>query len=249
MLQPRCSALRIKLEELKALQAQFNEAFNEAIRSGNLERARELRKEIETRLEELRNEIEPKEAREQKLAWQTLYKELFNLDITNEELRKIKAPRRTKEEIQEGFKRLIMVHESMTAEELYKKCEELFKAWKDIDISQITSERNPKDGSYIIWVKDNEESDEDMKNKSADDIKEQNIKTETFEERLLHELKYFKETGKHLDEINVTLCAGSRFLYGSVPSVYWRLDNGKMNVDWYSPARRNDSIRARVAVS
>jgi len=41
------------------------------------------------------------------------------------------------------------------------------------------------------------------------------------EERLIYELKYFKESGKHLDAKYETLCAGS-YCDGQVFRIYWR---------------------------
>ena len=198
-------------------------------------------------MRELKEDIEPKEAREQKVEWQAIYREYFHIDI---DPTKVRVPKRTKEQIDEGFTRLILVHESMTPEDIFKKREDLFESWKyEEDLNTITSERNPKDKTYAIWVKDTEEPDEDMKDKSAKDIKEQGITTETLEERLLHELKYFRETGKHLDVTNYTLCAGSRAPDGSVPDVCWHSGRSELRVHWYLSDDRSSDVRARAAVS
>ena len=66
-------------------------------------------------------------------------------------------------------------------------------------------------------------------------------------ERLIFEMKYYDETGKHLDISNVTLCAGSRDSVGFVPHV--NRHDGKLRVDWYCPDDAHDGLRARVAVS
>jgi len=52
-----CRSLKAKLNHLRELQALFNQAFEEAIRSGNLEEARALRKQIEQEIKELRSEM------------------------------------------------------------------------------------------------------------------------------------------------------------------------------------------------
>ena|SRR3990167_5478536 len=52
-------------------------------------------------------------------------------------------------------------------------------------------------------------------------------------ERLLMEIIYYKETGKHLDIDGWTICSGSRSLDGCVPNVYFAPGHDKVNVDWY----------------
>ena len=68
----------------------------------------------------------------------------------------------------------------------------------------------------------------------------------TLEERLLLEIEYFKKTGKHLDVENWTLCSGSRYQDGYVPSAYW--DGDEFGVDWYGSDGRFACGRARSAV-
>jgi len=115
---------------------------------------------------------------------------------------------------------LLILARGMKAQKLFDKCKELFPTWKykekDLD---VTSDRNADEGAYAIWVREVREADEQLKNLSANNIKEKNITAETLEERLLDEIKYFKQTGKHLDVENVTLCAGSHDSDGAVPHV------------------------------
>lgn len=68
----------------------------------------------------------------------------------------------------------------------------------------------------------------------------------TLRERILMELAYFEETGKHLDVDNITLCAGSRNRYGGMPTVYWC---DWFNVGWYYPSYRDSYLRSRSVVS
>ena len=62
-------------------------------------------------------------------------------------------------------------------------------------------------------------------------------------------LAYFLATGGHLDAKNWTLCSGSRYRDGYVPSVCWNLDDAKVVVHWYSADDRDDYLRARSVVS
>ena len=100
--------------------------------------------------------------------------------------------------------------------------------------------------------KKNVEADEEQKNKSYYDLEREGIVKDciALRERLLMELQCFQETGDHLDIENVTLCAGSRDLGGSVPRVGWYPDLlSEVRVGWDRPGDAGDRLRARVAVS
>ncbi len=177
--------------------------------------------------------------------WHSFWKDNFNLDLDFTTLR---IPER------EGFNRLIIMVKGMTPERLYAKCKELFPCWKYTDnLDTVTSDRDPANppaggGAYAIWVRDRVEADEELKNKSANMLEKAGINGETLPECLLHELKYFTETGEHLDVNNVTLCSGSRHPGGDVPYVYWFSGYGRMGVFWCSPDYRYGYLRARAAV-
>ncbi len=173
------------------------------------------------------------------LGWKLFYKELFELEL---DFANLVIPKRKK-----GFDRLIVVAKGMTPNKLFAKCKELFPVWKYADnLDTITSDRKA-DHDYVIWVRDRVEADEEMKNKSANSLKRDGIIGVTLEERLLYELKFFKETGKHLDIVNWTLCSGSRYSYDFVPYVH--LYDGKVHVNWYNADHQHDYLRSRQVVS
>lgn len=99
----------------------------------------------------------------------------------------------------------------------------------------------------IRYFHKNVEADEDMKNLSANDLKEKGIVGITLRERLIMELQFYQETGNHLDIENWTLCSGSRCADGDVPCARW--DGGDVSIYWYVPQYRHDGLRARRAVS
>src|SRR3989304_9001611 len=138
--------------------------------------------------------------------WEGFYQDTFGIraDFSN-----LQIP-----EKESGFNLLIIMAGGMTPQRLYDKCGELFPCWKfagvTLDNLVTYSERTSKNDAYAIWVRDYVEADEEFRSLSADKIKAKNITTETLEERLLHELKYFRETGEHLDMENITICTGSR---------------------------------------
>lgn len=171
--------------------------------------------------------------------WQTFYRDVFGIEMDFPNLAIPKKPE------ERNWRLLIII--DLLLEALYAKCKSLFPCWRwtDEDLDEIVTEneRTAKNGPYAIWAKDNTEADGEWKNLSADDIKGKGIKTETLAERFVHELKFFKETGKHLDIANWTLCSGSRYSDGNVPNMNW--NDGKMNVNWYNPDNRNDNLCPR----
>lgn len=176
-------------------------------------------------------------------SWQQFYSDLFGLKI---DLSSLSVPGRKK-----GFDRLIIVAQGMTLQCLYDKCTELFPCWKwtgqNLD-EGVQSERTAKDDTYAVWFRDVVKADEDLKNLSANDLKKKSIPGITLEERLLMELKYFKETGSHLDVASITLCAGSRCSDDRVPGVFWSRRFGRLFVGWYFPEDHDCVLCARRAV-
>lgn len=195
----------------------------------------------------LRGDIQKWESPGLLVDWQAFYKkhrerlglEERDFDFLNEGIR-IPEPK-------EGFDRLIIVAKGLTPEKLFSGMKSLMPAWKYWDnLDEIVSDRKA-DKDYCIWIRNRVEADEELKNKSANDMKRESIPGIAIEERLLYEIKFFDETGKHLDIKNWTLCAGSRLPDGYVPCVYWRGDG--VDVSWYYTGSRSDAFRARAVVS
>ena len=186
--------------------------------------------------------VEAKPTEELLAGWTKFYRDVFGLEL---DFSGVKIPER-----KPGFDHLIVVAQGMTPQRLFDKCVELFPSLKypDKNLDEIIiSDRTAKDGAYAIWVRDRVEADDENKNLSADQLKERGGCEETLEERLLHELKFFNETGQHLDIVNWTLCAGSRYSDGSVPYVNW-YDDG-LGVSWYDSSGRHGDLRSRSVVS
>lgn len=174
--------------------------------------------------------------------WQDFYQEVFGVEV---DISALKIPKKKR-----GFNRLIVVAQGMTVQRLYDKCEEMFPCWKWIDESldkTVQSERTSENGAYAVWFRNRIEADEELRDLSANDLKKRKIAGITLEERLIYELKYFKETGEHLDINNVTICAGSRDSDGDVPNVHL-YDGAQMGVNWYHPVCRRANLRSRQAV-
>lgn len=185
-------------------------------------------------------------------AWEKLYREFdIELDRSSIQFPMLPAGRADRG----GFNRLIIVHESLVghSNRIVEILRTRMKVWTYVDdldkeVVQAGYIKRPK-GTYAVWVRENQEADKDLKNKSAQDLEEQAVNCLTLEERLLYELVYFMETGKHLDIKNWTLCAGSRGRDGGVPGVSWGADDGRLYVGWYALRGRDGNLRARAAVS
>ncbi len=175
--------------------------------------------------------------------WRAFYRDRFEIEAN---LTNLRIPAH-----QAGFDRLIIVAPGMDPERLYHKCRELFLGWKSSDkgLDEIVrSERTGQKGAYTVWFKDSLEADTDLKDLSAEDLKAGGIPVITLEERLLFELKYFLETGAHPDPETFTLCAGSRYTDGYVPTVRYRVTCVGMGVHWHDPRARFSGMRARRAI-
>lgn len=172
------------------------------------------------------------------LGWKMFYKELWiECDFTN-----LIIPKRKK-----GFNRLIVVAQGMTPNRVYDLMKKLMPVRKFTDNLDIIVSDRAATENYAIWVRDRAEADEELKDLSANDLKTKNIPGITFEERCLYEIKFFKETNKHLDTKNITLCSGSRLPYGHVPFVH--LDVSEVRMHWDGPDYHYPNMRSRAVVS
>jgi hypothetical protein len=180
---------------------------------------------------------------ELKKNWQDFYRDLFKIEA---DFSKLKIP-----EHQADFDRLIIVAQGMSPDRLYHKCRELFLGWKSTnkELDEVVqSERSSQESPYAVWFRDTIKADEDLKNLSAKDLKTQGIPGITLEERLIYELKYYTETSGHLDPETFTLCAGSLYTDGYVPTVRYRVTCVGLGIHWHDPQNRFIGMRARRAV-
>lgn len=178
-------------------------------------------------------------------SWQKFYREV--MAVVNFDFSTVRIPTRRL-----GFDRLVVVLSGMTPELLFQACKNHFGAWKwttqDLD-GIVVSERIVVTGAYGVWFRDRVEADEELKGRSCNDLKDAGVTGITLEERLLDELEYHFRTGKHKDINNATLCAGSRYSDGHVPSVHWDGRFDELDVRRCFPGPRFDNLRCREAVS
>ena len=135
---------------------------------------------------------------------------------------------------------------------VFEICKAKFPSWRsheDLDAAIPTNDRDPRNGSYAILCRNRQEADEELKSLSAQDLTEQKISTMTALERVIFELKWFDETGDHLDKVNVTLCAGSRSSDGSVPCARWCGSKFYVYASYYDVRNAHPRLRGRQVVS
>ncbi len=177
--------------------------------------------------------------------WKSLYKKCFGFDV---DFTGLKIPPK-----KDGFDRLIIVAKGISPNRAYKACEKLFTCYRYTDdLNGATEGRNEREANqnYAIWVRDRQEADTENKSISADRLKEGGGTHITLVERMLYEMKYFLETGEHMDTNETyTMCAGSRNSDGDVPYVYWNRGYDEMYVRWYGRDRSDSRMRARSVVS
>jgi len=150
-------------------------------------------------------------------AWQKLYREFFGIEVNFSALQ---IPTK-----KEGFDRLIVVAKRITPQIILKQCEKLFPCEiakvDGINLEKVRSERTSKE-MYAVWFCNETEPDQELRGFSDKELKNRDVQGITLEERLLFELKYFIETGRHLDLGSVTLCTGSHQSNGNVAVVFCR---------------------------
>ena len=175
--------------------------------------------------------------------WQEFYRKYFRITVDFSDVIIPEDPG--------GFPRVIFIPEGLTFATVIKALREKFKVslyTEDLDKDVTENIRTP-DKSYAIRVHGRQEADEEWKDTSASQLKEQNVNCVTLMERLVDELKWFDETGEHMDIDNWTLCAGSRYSGGRVPGVGWRSGSRGLRVGWCALGRAGGDLRARQAVS
>ncbi len=86
------------------------------------------------------------------------------------------------------------------------------------------------DDHYAVWVHDSLEPDIEYLGKAVCLVDTYMKIGITVLERIIFEIKYFSETGNHLDIKKATLCSGSRNSKGNV--IYTSCNGNGFNIDW-----------------
>ena len=144
--------------------------------------------------------------------WQKFYKTNFNWDV---DFSQVIIPSKP-----DGKWRLLFIPKGMNLNLSFSICEKLFKSWRyteDLNKAVTKNIRNT-DSHYVVWVRDEVEPDQEFLGKSTNQANPDMKIGITLLERIIFEIKYFTETGNHLDIKGLTYCSGSRDADGVVPS-------------------------------
>ena len=114
------------------------------------------------------------------------------------------------------------------------------KKIKDLDSVVVRNTRTASD-HYAIWVRNSIAPDQEFLGKWSEEVDSSMKIGITLLERLIFGIKYFLETGSHLDPKYVTLCSGSSDVDYAEPSVFYSKSKGEVKVGWFN-FRDNKSI-------
>ncbi len=168
-------------------------------------------------------EITVDEFADTRAEWEKFYLDLFKIYADFSTVRIPGKPT-------EGSWRLVFIWAGLTMNQTLAVMRAKFKVWtyvEDLDAS-VTVNTRTSATSYAIWVRDGVEPDEKYLGQSTRQADPTGKVGMTLLERMVLGLKYFVETGKHLDEKGITFCAGSRFSFGDIPGVYFYPCTGKV---------------------
>ncbi len=148
-----------------------------------------------------------------------------------------------------GFDRIIVVAKGLAPDRVYAVCAAHFPCVRhfinlDRDVSK--NERVP-DRTYAVLARGGSEPDVELSDLSADELRKKKIKNITLLEYMLCQLKYFTETGKLMDVKDITMCAGSRYKDGRVPTAISH--KGELKIHWCSPHEKNQRMRSREVLA
>jgi len=174
--------------------------------------------------------------------WQEFYRRYLRMSVDFSDIQILDNPG--------GFDRVIFIPKGLKLNDLIKVMRKHFKVWTCVDNldKDVIENDRVADCNYVIRLRDREESDEELENTSVDQLKERGIDSITLLERLVYELKYWSETGQHLDIQNATLCAGSRVSNDGVPSVYSHLRDDEISIYWCFSVDSHVNLHSRQVV-
>lgn len=154
----------------------------------------------------------------------------------------------------EDFSRLIIVPKGLTHRKWVDTARTIHPvSTYDHDLDEIVkkNDRNPRERSYGIWIRDPQEADEELKNKSARKVEEilQEVNGITLLERLVGGTGHLFDEMCHMDnDGRWTLCSGSCDSESRVPFVRCGGSRG-VNVDRCSVSENIPNLRTRKVVS
>ena len=173
--------------------------------------------------------------------WQDFYKEHFDWTV---DFSRVLIPKKPGE-----FWRLIFIAKGMKMNKAMARCKDLFETSQNKDDFDASVTQNIRTASenYAVWVRDGLEPDHEFLGKSTKEADPDMKIGITLLERIILEIKYFSETGNHLDLRGLTFCSGSRGSDGHVPSANWF--GSWFRISWYGLDGSDSDYGVRSAIS
>lgn len=159
--------------------------------------------------------------------WEQFYKTHFGLNLSFET---IMLPQKPVFECA-----LEVVPKCISKTIAFNRAKELFPTrlyYKELEKSIPRNARQSLGRDYAFWVNIGSKPDAQFLGQSAMAADPSMRIGMNFLERTILEIKYFIETGMHLDTESMTLCSGSRYHDGGIPAVCW----GKEGFEVYTMA-------------
>jgi len=185
----------------------------------------------------------------QLVEWREFYRDEFNLECDFSSLFVPVVP-----EHKQGFSRLIVAAQGLTPEQVFQHCAKYFPHSPYTNLGhppRITDKRTSRRKPYAVWVRDRAETDRELINRSANDLKRQKVLGITLLECLLLVLKRFREDEEPLK--GTTLCSGSRTSTGDVPIIGCYPSPGSdsfgLKINPWSPDRFDPDIGTREVIA
>ncbi len=113
-----------------------------------------------------------------------------------------------------------------------------------------TNDRDPSTaGSYDVCFRRTVDADPENANQSADDRRQEAVIGSTLLERHLLGFGFHISTGRFLDSKSATLCSGSRYLGGGVPTMSWNQKTQAICIGMCAPGGKGPGLRPRAVIS
>lgn len=113
-----------------------------------------------------------------------------------------------------------------------------------------TNDRDPvMDDSYDVCFRRTVEADPENANQSAEDRTQKAVIGNTLLERHLLGLGFYLSTGRFLDPKSATLCSGSRYLGGGVPTMNWDQRTHEIRIGFCGAGGKGPNLRPRAVIS
>jgi hypothetical protein len=150
-----------------------------------------------------------------------------------------------------GFDQIMLVPQGLTSGEVFDASTDHFaisSIYEDLN-SQVVNNDRDTITSYALRLRDCQEPVRQNEMMLVKDLKDNDqIDCMTLLERLLYGLKFFIDTGAHLDEKLATFCVGSSDSQEQVPFVSTK-NNGQVTIDRASLSSVDPTVLARQVIT